>query len=316
MSVEPGCAAACAANAPVELTIYAKRGNQPAANVDVRVRVVRSPHVFPPGEPEEKTRWGTTQILDKSIVTDAAGRGTVTIPAPTDGLDSTYGIEASGGAATQTTRLLATAARYAVSVEPDATSVDVGVPVGVEVSGFDPTDGAPAAHQSVVVKLSHGENQAEQTVSLDASGHGHVVFSQPELGANLVTAALEVDGQTALDASEVTVAPQAIRSGSAGGPRDLSVTLDRTRYKPGEKITVSVQLAGAVGDAFVTLDGTRTYVAKTVPVRAGRAVTTLELDSPIGGELRVGVVLVRDGATVATTIPLSIDGPGHPRSRH
>jgi alpha-2-macroglobulin len=313
LNVVPSCGSPCPANAPVEVAISAKRGTQSAANVEVRVRIVRSPHAFAPGEPEEKPRWGTTLILDQTVETDANGRARITIPAPTDGLDSTYGIEASGGGATQTTRLLATAARFAVSVEPDDTSVDVGAPVGIEVVGFDPADGAPAAHQPVVVKLSHGENHMEQTVSLDASGHGHVVFSKPERGANLVTATLSVDGQAALDASEVTVAPQAIRSGPAGGPADLSVSLDRPRYKPGDKITVTAQLAGAVGEAFVTLDGTRTYVAKTVPLRSGRAVATLDLESQMSGELRVGVVLVRDGATIATTVPVSVDGPGHPR---
>ncbi|HXP94459.1 MAG TPA: MG2 domain-containing protein [Candidatus Binatia bacterium] len=312
LTAAPGCSSPCPADAAIALAISARRGDQTAPNVDVRVRVVRSPHAFPPGEPEEKPRWGTTRILEQSLRTDANGHATITIPAPTDGLNSTYGIEVAGGSTTQTTRLVATSARYAISVEPDDTSVDVGAPIGIEVIGFDPSDGGPAANQSVVVKLSHGENQTEQTVTLDPNGHGHAIFERPELGANLITASMNLDGKTALDASEVTVAPQAIRSSASGGPRDLSVSVDRARYKPGEKITVTAQLPGAVGEALVTLDGARTYDAKVVPVRSGRAVASLDLESTTG-DLKVGVVFVREGATIATSLPLSIDAPGHPR---
>ncbi len=312
LTVTPACSSPCPADAPIALAISAKRGDQAAPNVAVRVRVVRSPHAFPPGESEEKPRWGTTQILDRSLQTDANGRAAITIPAPTDGLNSTYGIEVAGGSATQTTRLVATSARYAISVEPDEASVDVGAPIGIEVTCFDPSDGAPAANQSVVVKLSHGENQTEETATLDASGRGHVTFLKPELGANLVTAAMQIDGKTALDASEVSVAPQAVRSSSASGPLDLSVSLDRVRYKPGERISVTATLPGAVGEALMTLDGARTYDAKTVAVRGGRAVASLDSES-VSGDLRVGVVFVRDGATIATTLPVAIDGPGRPR---
>jgi hypothetical protein len=307
------CTSQCPADAPLALAISAKRGDAPAANTAVRVRVVRSPHAFPPSESEEKARWGTTQILDQTVQTDANGRATVTIPAPTDGLDSTYGIEAVAGSATQTTRLVATSARYALAVEPDDASVDVGVPVGVTVTGFDPVDGAPAARQQVVVSLSHGENRTDETLTLDANGRGHVVFPKPELGSNLVTASLDVDGKTALDASEITVAPQAITSsGASAGPQDLTVTLDRERYKPGDKIAVSIATTGATGDALVSLDGVRTLGVKTVPLRGGRAAATLDLAS-VSGDLKVGVVVVRAGATVATSVPLAVDGPGHVR---
>jgi hypothetical protein len=312
LTIAPPCPSLCQADAPIALEIAARRGEQPAPGVDLHVRVVRSPHVFPPGESDEKPRWGTTLILDQAVKTDAQGRASVTIPAPTDGLDSTYGITVSGASATQTTRVVAAAARYALSVEPDETSVDVGVPIGIEVSAFDPTDGSPAAHQSVVVKLSHGKGEAQQSVTLDANGHGHVVFQKPDLGANLVIASLNADGKTALDAAEVTVAPQAMRAAVASGPRDVSISLDRPRYKPGEKITVNAQLAGATGDALITLDGLRVYDAKTVPVRGGHAVATLDVGS-ISGDLKVGVAFVRDGATVVSSIPVAVDGPGRAR---
>jgi hypothetical protein len=312
LSVVPDCSRPCPAASAIRLAIAAKRGDQAASDVPLRVRVVRSPHAFVPGEPVDRPRWGTTRILDQTVQTDEDGRAAVTLPAPTDGLDSTYGIEIEGASATETTRLVATSARYSIAVEPDETSVDIGSPIGIEVIGFDPADGTPAAHQSVDVTLSHGTDEMHQTVVLDADGHGHALFEHPQLGTNLVTASMSLGGRTALDAGAVTVAPQALAASPAEASDAIAVSLDHTRYKPGEQINVSAQLPGAVGDALITLDGARTYDAKTVPLRGGRATASLDL-TPASGDLKVGVVLVRDGATVARSVPLAIDGPGHPR---
>ena len=80
----------------------------------------------------------------------------------------------------------------------------------VDVRGFDVADGRPAAGQTVRLRLIHGPTVQEQTLTLDAEGRAHARFRNPVPGTNLLFAAAEVDGKTALEVNAVTVAPQAL----------------------------------------------------------------------------------------------------------
>lgn len=311
IAIRPQCGATCASAAqlPVELTIT--RDGQPAANLEVHVRVVRSPHVAPPGHPDEVSTWGTTEVMNTSVRTDGSGRARVTIPAPSDGLDSTYGLDVSAGEGAESARIVTTTTRYAIAVHPDQASLDVGQPAGVDVYAFDPTDGSPAAGKTVDVLLSHGTNSEKQSATLDADGRAHLVFQRTQLGSNLVLAQLAVEGARAQDAAEVDVAPRAV-GGRSGASASVSLAFDRPRYKPGDRITVTASLPGAIGVALLTLQGGKTLEAHAVPVKGGRASGTLTVVQA-AGDLRVGVVFVRDGATVTADAPVTVDGPGDPR---
>lgn len=314
LSVSAPCANACPADAAIPLTLTARRGSATAAGVDVRVRVVRSPHVLVAAEgSDDAPAWGTTMITDSTVRTDAQGVAHVSIPAPSDGLASTYGVSASSGASTATTSLVAPTARLALAITPVQSSLDVGEPASVVVRGFDALAGTPSSGTSVLVKIVHGPTEQQQTVTLGSDGTARATFRDVALGMNLVSAEATVDGRRAYDVSAVTVAPRAL--GAEGGVADsgIRLTLDRPRHRPGERVTVNASLPNARGDALFTIESARGVVSNVVPAPAGSASTTLTIPDTIGATT-IGVAFVRDGAIVSSGIPVPVDGPGHQRA--
>jgi hypothetical protein len=314
VAIAAACGAACAADKPLPLAIQVRRDGAPMPNATVRVHVTRSPHIVPPGEADDLVRFGTSPVLDVGVTTDAAGSATAVIPAPSDGLASTYGITAVMGGATATTRVTAQNARIALAVEPEETSLDVGVPANVYVRGFDAADGTPAAGTSVRVRIAHGPQAQEQTVKLDANGRARASFAVPNLGANIVTAeAQDAAGVRALDAAEIVVAPQSLGAASDRGSADIAIVLDKARYRPGDVAVVHAELGGAYGSAFVTLEGPRVYDEHVVDVRDGRLTASFTVPSGFG-ETSVGVAFVRNGSLLFASAAVVVDGPGQPRA--
>jgi hypothetical protein len=303
----------CDPDRSVPVTLTAKRGELPAPEVAVHVEIVRTPHVVPPGAPEDAPRWGTTVVYDHSLRTDADGRAVIAIPAPSDELDSTYGIRASTRGATATTRVVVPNAPLALALEPDALSADVDAPIAFEVRGFDPLDGAPAADLSVKVRLSHGVSAQEQTVTLDDHGSAHVAFRSPYLGSNLALAEAVIGGRRALDAAEVSVEPSALSGQVSSGESNVSIALDKPRYRPGDKIGARAQASGAGGDALLSLVGARPYQAHLANVAHGEASASLDLGDA-QGEVAVTAAFVRNGAIALATVPVRVDGPGRDRA--
>jgi hypothetical protein len=310
LTLTPGCP--CDPERDVVLTVAAERAGVPAPNVPVRVEVVRTPHVVPPGSADDAPRWGTTVVFDGTVRTDAAGAARVTLGAPTDGLDSTYGVRATTRGASATSRIVVPNAKVALALEPLDASADVGQPIAFDVRGFDPTDGAPAAGVAVAVRLTHGASASEQRVTLDARGFGRVTFAKTTLGSNLALAQATVDGRRALDAAAVLVEPSALSGQTTSAEPEVAVAVDKTRYHPGDRIAVRASAPGASGDALVTLEGARTYVVRRLPVVQGRVAGTLDLGDP-DGAVRVGVAVVRDGAIALGTTGVNVDAPGHER---
>jgi hypothetical protein len=302
----------CDAARDVPFGIVARRGGLPAPNVAVRVQIVRTPHLVPPGASDDAVRWGTTVVYDRTLHTDAEGRALGTIPSASDGLDSTYGLRVTTHGATATARIVVPFAKIALALEPDALTADVGEPIAFDVRGFDASDGAPAANLSVKVKLSHGAASQEQSVTLDARGFAHVIFKQTFLGANLGLAQASVDGRTALDAAQVTVEPSALSGRTQADAGAVTVTLDRTRYAPGDAINARASTPGASGDALFTLEGAKTYVARRTNVSNNSASASLALRD-VQGALAVGTAVVSDGAIAMGFAPVNLDAPGHPR---
>jgi hypothetical protein len=314
VTVDAGCATACPPNADIPLTVKVQRGGAPQAERDVRIRVVRTPHVLAPGTADDAVQWATTAILDRQTRTDASGAAHVTIPAPGDELASTYGITAQSGTATASTRLVTPTAKIALAVSPERTPINIGESAIVNVRGFDALDGAPAAGTAVHLRLIHGPNVGETAVTLDATGRGRATFRDVIPGTSLVTATADAPGGgRAFDASAVAMEPSALAAGGGGKSGEIAIDFDNPRYRVNSRVHVTAALNGAAGDAFVSLDGARSFAAQTVHVRDGRAHATVLLP-PSVGDLGAGAAFVRDGAMYYATRDVPIDGPGHPRA--
>jgi hypothetical protein len=311
LEIRAGCP--CDAARGVPLAFAASRAGAGVAGVPIDVEVVRTPHIVPPGAAEDAPRWGTTIVYQGTLRTGADGRAQLVLPAPTDGLDSTYGVRATTTGATATTRVAVPNARIALAVEPASPSADVGAPVAIEVRGFDPADGSPANGLAVRLRLSHGSTISDQAITLDEHGRAHAIFRQTSLGSNLVLAEADVDGHHVIDAATVVVEPSALSGSTAADTSDVTLALDKTRYRPGEKIVVRASAPGAVGEALLTLDGARVYTTRLALATRGEAAATLELGDP-QGDVRVSAAFVRDGAIALGTAEVHLDGPGRART--
>lgn len=312
LSISAPCTSACPPDAPIPVVISAQRGNVAAPGEAIRLRIVRTPHVLAPDTPPDAPQWGTTRIVDDTVVTDADGRVQVSIPAPGDGLASTYGIEAGAGSSTASARLVAPTAKLALSVVPDATALDVGRPVALEVRGFDAQDGSPVAGLRVHVEIAHGPEEQDQDVTLGPLGTARVVFHDVALGMNLASAQAE-DSGTALDVAAVTIAPGTPGVTEQALSGEVKIAFDRQRAKPGDRVTVTASLDGAAGDAFLTMESEHGVSTAVVSVQDGAASAPLIVPATLG-TVAVGAAFVRNGALVAATAPLIVDGPGHERA--
>ena len=312
LSISAACTTACSPTEPIPLTIVAKRGDVPAGGEVVRVRIVRSPHVTPPEGGDDAAAWGVTTIVDAQLRTDVLGTAHVAVPAPTDGLASTYGVAVADGPSTASTNLVAPTARIALAVTPHAPSIDVSDPATFDVRGFDALAGTPASGLNVRVRISHGPTIQDATAVLGPDGTARVSFRDVALGMNLVTAQADVDGRTAIDVSSVTVAPRALTDTNESANEGVRIVLDLPRQRPNERTGITASLAGADGEALITMESVRGVAPAVVPVRNGAASASLTVPETIGA-LAVGVAFVRDGALVNASLPLVVDGPGHQR---
>lgn len=310
LAVAAPCTAACSPAAPIPVTVSAKRNGVPAAGETVRVQIVRSPHVQAPGGGPAVAPWGLTRIVDATVQTDKLGYAHVAIPAPSDGLPSTYGIVAADGPSTASANLVAPNARVALAVAPVRNSIDVSDTAEIDVRGFDALDGRPAAGTALTVTITHGPVTQQTAVTLDADGTAHVSFANVALGMNLVSASTDVDGGRVVDVAAVTVAPLALGPAAASGAGEVKIAFDRPRHKPGDRAAITASLSGATGDVLVTMQSASGVTPDVQPAQNGTATSSLTVPATIGTP-EVGVAFVRDGAIVTATAPLPVDAPGH-----
>ncbi|HZW53300.1 MAG TPA: hypothetical protein VFF00_04650, partial [Candidatus Elarobacter sp.] len=158
LSVAAACGGPCAPDSAVPVTVSARRRSDGTLvpNRELRVRVVRSPHVLAPGGGDDGVAWGTATVADVRVRTDDVGIARYSIPAPTDGLPSTYGVVATSGASTASARIVAPGGRVALQVAPERRELDIGEPAALDVRGFDAADGRPASGLAVRLRLVHG----------------------------------------------------------------------------------------------------------------------------------------------------------------
>jgi len=306
----------CSSTRSVVLKIDARGEREIVPNLPVSVRVVRVPHIIPPGEADDASRWGTTLVYERTLRTDENGTARVELPAPADGLASSYGVSARANGATATMRVTVATSETALAIEPDAERIGIGEAAGFSVRGFDAAAGGPAAHLHVLVRLMHAASSWEKEAVLDERGRAHVVFKTPSLGTNLALAKAQgTDGRRVLDATAVSVDPSNHDTGAADRASSWKIALNRDQYHPGDEIAVSASVPGALGEALVTLEGERTYQMRIAKIENGRAVTALKLSDALG-DVRVGVAAVRDGAVILGSVPVAIDAPGHVHEIH
>ena len=311
LAVTAACPGSCAANTAVALRVTLRSAGSPVAGEAVSVRVVRAPHVIPPGEASDVERWGTTTVANTSLRTGADGAATLMLPAPNDGLSSTYGVVASTQSATATTRVIVPNAPTVIAIVPRTTTIDVGQPATFDVRGFDASDGRPAGGRGVRVRLTKGPDVQEETVRLDADGRAQATFRSPQLGTNVATAEFS-DDAAAVDATALTVAPQALGVRASSRSAEIAIKLDKERYKLGDRVGINASMSGAFGDALITLEGARVAEVRVVGASGGSAATSLSLANA-GGAVRIGVAFVKNGAMYSSDVPIAIDGPGYPR---
>lgn len=301
------CDASCDPNSPVPVTITSSRGDVP-----VHVVVIRSPHVFV-GYTPETMAWGTTTWLDTSVHTDASGHATLEIPSPTDGLASTYGVEAKSGDATADTRIVVPTARAALRLQLERDAQTLGTPVNFDVYANEIGSAKPVTDTDVEMELIHGPTSQKQIVHLDASGHARGTFTTPELGTSLIQGTLTFHGEKAQDAAQVDVVPQAVNEALDSGSSDVRITLDRTVYRDGDDAQIDASLEGAQGDALLTFESALGAQASVQTLSSGRAHARVKITGEPGA-LHIGAAFVRNGAIEWASVPIDVDAPGRPQN--
>jgi hypothetical protein len=307
LSLSPQCEGACDPNADVPVTVRAARDGVPAGGVNVRVAIVRSPHAYASDTAEQP--WGLADWYSTTVRTGSDGRALVSVPHPSDGLPSTYGVRADAGGATADTRIVVPTGNIVLRVRLDRDDIGSGTPAVFDVDGSEVAAGKPAEGVTVRVQLLHGSSVQEQRVTLDAHGHARGSFSAPQIGSNLIVAS----AGASMDATQLQVEPQTMQVQGAQGSQGIAISLDRKRYTAGQEARVSASLAGAQGNAVITLESATGTDVRVVPVRDGRASATIRIaDAP--GVLAVGAAFTRDGALQWDSVPLVVDAPGRPLS--
>ncbi len=306
LAVAAACGVTCDPRGDVPLTIRSSHG----AAV-VHVTVVRSPHVYAAYVPET-TPWGTTVWLDASVRTGSDGVATISIPHPSDELASTYGVRVESGGASADTRVVVPTSRAAIRVRLDREDQTLGTPIGFDVYANDFDTEKPLAGATVTVRLVHGASVAEQQLTLDGSGHARGSFSAPQLGTNLLFAAVEDSGR-ATDAASVQIEARAADAVTVErSSADVRVALNKEAYRADDQVSVNASAPGARGDALMTLESAIGTVTAVVSTGGGRAAARFHV-SDSAGDLRVGSAFVGDGAIAWTTVPLTLQAPGRPQ---
>ena len=233
----------------------------------VRVRIVRSPHVQPPDSGDDATAWGVTTIVDTTLQTDALGVAHIAIPAPTDGLASTYGVAATSGSSTASANLVAPDARIALAVTPVRPSIRPTRRVRhTRLRRARRRAGRGAerarAHQSRT-------DGPRRDLTLGARRHGARHVPDVALGMNLVTAQADLDGARGRRFRGHGRPARADRRSGSGSERRE----DRGRAraaKPSERTGITANLAGAAGDALITMESVRGVTPAVVPTQTAR----------------------------------------------
>ncbi|PZR59674.1 MAG: hypothetical protein DLM50_00760 [Candidatus Meridianibacter frigidus] len=306
LALDSPCARVCDLAVDPPVTLTARRDGKPSSHERVHLRVVRSPHIRTDRD-LRGDEWGNTVIADDDITTGPDGSTVFHIPAPTDGLSSTYGVTATQGGATAATRLSVAAANGVVSLQLDSSTFSADAPIGFAVRAAG-LGGEPLAGEDVTVRLQHGANAQEQILHLNTEGAARGSFGSPNLGSSLVVARMNGRYSGALDAAEAIVIPQTL-AGVTRQSSDVALATDHASYDAGDRVSVTARSGGGHGDCLLTYETPFFTQAALTPVHLGGA-SNVFLARNVGGETKAGALFVYDGEMQWTTVPLHVMGRG------
>ncbi len=309
LNVHSACNGRCPANADIPLRIEARRDGRAVGDLPIQVTIVRSPHVVV-GFEEKRRPWAISKWLETTVRTDANGAADLSIPMPTDGLASTYGVTISSGGASAETRVTVPTAPFTIRVRPFHRRQSLGTPLGFDIYANDVDTLAPLGGAKVVVTLSHGASVQRQVLTLGSNGFVRGAFSTPDLGTNLLIAEIDRGGQKAKDADQIDVVPQAQDTGEIGSAA-VSLALSASRYTQGERIGVTARSPGARGNTLFTLESALGVESDVADDGNGIAHGAFTARTALG-TVSIGAAMVRAGAIAWNTIALPLDTPGRP----
>ena len=309
LEVRPQCHGVCDANNPVPVVVHATRAGQSQEGTEIHVSVVRSPHGYT--LPNDERAWGTSNWYEASLRTDRNGKAFLEIPRPNDGLASTYGVRVRSGGATAVTRIVVPSAPSIVRLSLLSRNISLGTAVDFVVDAWDASSGQPRREARVTVRLAHGPQVQQQVLTLDNNGRVQGSFRNADLGTSIITATLERDGSAAMDASQVSVVPQANQTQLGTTSPLVHIMTTQARVSYDQSFGVSARCQGALGTALITFESALGAREQTSTVSHGDADARFSAHDTIG-EVRLGAAFVHDGTLLWNAIPLELDAPGRP----
>jgi hypothetical protein len=258
-----------------------------------------------------------------------AGAGTITIVGATSGVTlSTKTVTFTSTVPTSYAAATIAATDSSVIAVAGSTKVSVFAKDGTNnVSGLTT---ASAAGGTTIWAFS--DNTAVATVGAVAAFDALVGYSTTVTGVAVGTANIRFGNASTLAASTITSAPIAVRVGTAV-PSNATVTLDKSTYAPGEKMTMTVTILNAAGlpvvgalsyaDIFsatgvtssVNLSGTSTLPTATIANYSNTSNTkTFTLYAPVTGGPVVfswtGGTALATANQVAKTVSVTVTDSG------
>lgn len=256
-------------------------------------------------------------VSDGEVVTDENGEATVTFPAEwpqpsaRDSYDSDQqfriGVTATdkGGAeATGESSIIATRGEFAIEVQTDARIIKPGSVVEVALTAKD-YDRHPIKHKSITVTLARetwsaeDEESTTQTlirreVTTDGAGRASVRLPVSKSGSLLVTARSRDSRGNAILSTEYLWSCGDNEQCDFGPVSDVQVIADKREYSPSDTAKVLVLTNQPGGTALVTLEGSRLYEARTVPLKGKSSMVEFKIKAEYGPNFYIAASYLRD----------------------
>jgi len=295
----------------------------PVANAHLYYSVQRSPYWlfenegYYEGEGYSDYGGYGEWVQDGELWTDANGEANISFPAtwsqPTsrDTYDTDQefqvSVDASDKAGAQATgegSVIATRGEFAIDVKPDARITKPGATVEVKLTAKD-YDRHPVKNKSITVVLARetwSEEDEESVthdlvtreVTTDDAGRASVRLPIKNSGSLLVTArSRDSRGNTIVSTEYLWSCGDGERC-DFGPVSDVQVVADKRQYSPGETAKVLVLTNKPGGTALVTLEGSRVYAAKTVPLRGKSSTVQFNVAKDYGPNFYIAVSYLHD----------------------
>lgn len=290
----------------------------PVANAEVRYTVRRQPRwrwwnpwirpliadfCFPrPWAPAQVVASGTLQL-------GADGRGTLSLPSATDGVDADYLIEARASDASQrevvgSGQVAVTRAAFDLVLVSDRWVYQPGDIVQVQVQAAA-TDGSPVAGARVTLRADALDPQGQRTPRLTQTlvtgpdGSATLRLRAQTLGEYVFTASASDAAGNAVSAERQLFIHEQ-RSESDWSFSDVKVVADRDTYEPGQTARVLVRAPVRSGVGVLAIESQNMHRRVAFPIVGGLALVSLPVTAEMAPNAFVSVLVPsRDGFKTA-----------------